>query len=68
MDLSKKLIKLGFTQKQALVYLACLQLGVATVLQIAQFAGLKRPIVYLILDDLEEKGLVSKVKEAKKVM
>ena len=63
MDLTKDLSQLGLTQNQAKVYLACLQLGVDTVWHIAKFANLKRPTVYLILDDLGQKGLVSKTKK-----
>ncbi|MFA5995609.1 MAG: helix-turn-helix domain-containing protein [Patescibacteria group bacterium] len=66
MDLQKTLQQLGLAPKEAQVYLACLQLGCASVLQIAKFAGLKRPTVYLILDNLEARGLVSKTKDIKK--
>lgn len=66
MDLQKTLQQLNLSQKEAKVYLACLQLGCDSVLNIAKFAGLKRPTVYLILDDLEARGLVSKTKEIKK--
>ncbi|MFA6424333.1 MAG: helix-turn-helix domain-containing protein [Candidatus Magasanikbacteria bacterium] len=61
MDLSKKLIKIGLSEKESKVYLACLQLGIDTVASIAHFAELKRPTVYLILENLENLGLVSKV-------
>ncbi|OGY87463.1 MAG: hypothetical protein A2233_00925 [Candidatus Kerfeldbacteria bacterium RIFOXYA2_FULL_38_24] len=66
MNLQENLTQLGLTVKQAQVYLACLQLGVDTVYSIAKFTGLKRPTVYLILDDLENKGLVSKTRDIKK--
>jgi sugar-specific transcriptional regulator TrmB len=66
MDLQKNLHQLGLSQKEAKVYLACLQLGCDSVMNIAKFAGLKRPTVYLILDDLETRGLVSKTKDIKK--
>ncbi len=66
MDLAKSLNKLGLTTKQAKVYLACLQLGVDSVLNIAKFASLKRPTTYLILDELETLGLVSKTKSGNK--
>jgi sugar-specific transcriptional regulator TrmB len=38
-----------------------LQLGVGSVLHIAKGAGLKRPTVYLILDELESRGLVARI-------
>lgn len=67
MELSKELQKIGLNEKEARVYLALLELGRASVLQISKKAGLKRPTVYLILDSLIEKGLtVSVPKENKK--
>ena len=68
MNISKSLISLGLTPNQAKVYIAALQLGVDSVLHIAKAADLKRPTVYLILDDLESKGLVSKTKEGSKTL
>ena len=50
--------EIGFSEKQAKVYLACLVLGKDTVFNIAKKAELKRPTVYLILEDLVEKGLI----------
>jgi sugar-specific transcriptional regulator TrmB len=66
MELAKNLQQLGLTENQAKVYISCLQLGVDTVLNIAKIAELKRPTVYLILDELENLGLVSKTKKASK--
>ena len=68
MDLTKTLTKIGLTDNQAKVYLACLQLGMDTVLNISKNAGLKRPTVYLLLDDLEHLGLVSKTKQKTKTL
>lgn len=68
MDLSKKLIKIGLSEKESKVYLACLQLGIDTVASIAHFADLKRPTVYLILENLETLGLVSKIIKENKTL
>lgn len=57
---------LGLNEKQATVYVNLLQLGKATAYKIAQKSGLKRPTVYVILDELREKGLVLKVPYPKK--
>jgi len=64
MELVKDLQHLGLSQQQARVYLACLQLGRDTVLNIAKQADLKRPTVYLMLDDLAKRGLVTRTKKA----
>lgn len=68
MNLHKNLSQLGLTPKQATVYLTCLQLGIDTVLHIAKMAGLKRPTVYLLLDELEAMGLVSRVQKEHKTL
>jgi sugar-specific transcriptional regulator TrmB len=66
MDLKGKLTNLGLTEKQAGLYLACLQLGIASITKLADASGLKRPTVYLILDDLEKMNLVSSIQKDKK--
>src|SRR4051812_11252942 len=65
MDIPNVLEQIGLTSKQALVYLALLELGSASVQSIAQKAGLKRPTTYLILDELQQKGVVSLVPQKK---
>lgn len=62
MELGQILKLIGLNEKQIKVYLACLQLGQDTVFNIAKKAELKRPTVYLILNELQIKGLVSQVK------
>jgi len=57
---------LGFTEKEAKVYLALLSLGQASVYSIANRSGLKRPTTYVIIDDLIKKGAVSQVLRARK--
>lgn len=52
---------LGLNQKESLVYSSLLQLGKATAYRIAQKSGLKKPTVYVILDELRQKGLVLKI-------
>lgn len=53
-------IKKILGEKNSQVYLASLELGTATIAQIAKKAGLPRSSTYLIIDELEEKGLISK--------
>ena len=62
-DLQKILIEYGLKEKQAKVYLACLQVGSGSVLKIAEKAGLPRSTTELILKSLHEKGLVSSYKK-----
>src|SRR3989339_2142065 len=57
-----ELIKnLGLTEKQAKVYLACLQLGASKVGKIQKESGIKRTTLYDVLEDLQKIGLVSYV-------
>ena len=55
----------GLSDKEIAVYVACLQLGQASVQTLAKRAGTKRPGTYLILDSLEQKGLVDTLKTRK---
>ena len=59
LTLKKSLTKVGITEKQANVYLACLKLGCATAPEIAQRSEIKRVSVYGVLDELVNRGLVS---------
>lgn len=51
----------SLSDKQAKVYLALLQLGRASVTEIAQTAGLKRAITYVILGELSQLGYVNQL-------
>lgn len=53
------LSNIGFNKKEAQVYLAALELGGATITDIAQKAGLPRTTSYGIIKILAHKGLVS---------
>lgn len=59
----KILIDLGLTEIEAKIYLACLELGTDTVLNIAKKAQVKRPTCYVSLDNLFENGLVTKIEK-----
>lgn len=50
---------LGLNGRQAKIYLALLQLGSASAVELAKFTACKHPTVYDVLDVLKEKGLVS---------
>lgn len=56
----------GLTDKQARSYVALLELGQATAYQVAEKAKLKRPITYVVLDELRRKGLALKIPHSKK--
>lgn len=68
MELSEVLGKAGLKEKEARVYLALLELGTASVEAISRKAGTKRPTTYLILDDLQSRGMVGVVPQAQKTL
>ena len=55
------LIKLGFTNSQARIYLAFNKLGPATVKTVARTARLDRGEAYRVISALEEKGFLEKI-------
>ena len=60
MEIIKALQEFGLNQKQAVVYLACLELGSASAQKIARKAGVERTNAYYVLENLERLGLVSR--------
>ncbi len=64
MDTSK-LISLGLTEAESLIYYTVLKLGNCTVKQIAKECGFHRTNIYDILEQLKEKGLITFFKEGK---
>ncbi len=58
-ELSESLERLGWHNKKAKVYLALLQLGEGSVIDIAYKSGLKRTTVYNILPEMVREGIVT---------
>ncbi|MBI3251348.1 MAG: TrmB family transcriptional regulator, partial [Candidatus Andersenbacteria bacterium] len=65
MEFIQALKHLGLKDKEAAVYLAALQLGPSPVQNIARRANVVRATTYVILEDLQKKGLVTHYKEGK---
>lgn len=55
--LKKSLFDFGLSEEEALVYLAGLELGATTVLNLSKYAGVPRTTVYTVIDTLHKKGL-----------
>ncbi len=68
MPFIKELKKLGLKDKEALVYLTCLQLGPAPAQQISRKASIVRATTYVVLEALMKRGLVTQYKEGKKTL
>ncbi len=50
------------------MYLACLELGGATVQEIAEKSGVKRTSIYNFLEDMKAKGFITEVRHDKKIL
>lgn len=60
--LLQDITQLGFKEKEAKVYLALFEIGEATAAAIAKKAGVNRPTAYLYLEELQKKGLASRIR------
>lgn len=65
MNLEVTLKEFGLTEKQAKVYLACLELGSASVQKISRKSGLPRSTCYELLERLCQQGFTSTYKKKK---
>src|SRR3989338_4813909 len=61
-----QLKNLGLSDNEAKVYLAMLELGSATMLEISTKAGINRPTAYVQVESLKKLGLVSTQTKGKK--
>ncbi len=57
--------KLGFSEKEAKLYLACLELGTGTVIELSRKSGISRGSTYDLLEEMLDKGYVSKLHKDK---
>ncbi len=62
----EQLKNVGLNEKQAMIYIALVELGQSTAYSIALRSKIKRPTTYVILEELRRKGLVLKIPHAKK--
>lgn len=60
------LAQLGFSENETLTYCGVLQLSNCSILELAQFTGLKRPTLYNTIKTLVNRGLVVQVVGVKK--
>lgn len=65
-DLISTIRKIGLDEKAAKIYLACLEIGEATIQRIAERARLRRTTIYYIVDELIERGIIFKTLRKKK--
>lgn len=58
MQLEQQLTDLGLTLKDAKIYLAALELGPCTILQLSKQSGIKRSTIYEVIEDLKRQKLI----------
>ncbi len=68
MNNANALQNLGLSEKESLVYISLLELGKANVTEIARLSRLKRPTIYVLLEELRKKELVLKIPYTKKAI
>jgi len=67
-NIENTLHSLGLDKKQVNVYLACLELGGATVQELAEKSGVKRTSIYNFLSEMKEKRLFTEIKKQGKTL
>ncbi|MDD5726314.1 MAG: helix-turn-helix domain-containing protein [Patescibacteria group bacterium] len=65
-DLITRLAEYGLSEKESLVYLAMLELGPASVQDIAKKAGVNRATTYVMIESLKRRGLMSTFDKGRK--
>lgn len=66
MQISEQLLQFDLNKSQAEVYLALLELGQTTVIEISRKTNIKRTTIYEVLAELEKKHLVAQTKKGPK--
>ncbi len=64
----ESLKKIGYSEKEAITYIALLQMGRGTAYSIAEKSGLKKPTTHVILGELLKKGAVIVIPGSKRKM
>jgi HTH-type transcriptional regulator, sugar sensing transcriptional regulator len=64
--LHKQLVNFGLSEKEAKIYLALLELEMATVFEVSKQSGINRSSAYVVLEGLKKKGFVG-ISDDKKI-
>lgn len=68
MDLNSLLIQNGFSQREAKIYLTCLEYKAVNVATIARVTNEKRSTIYSVIKELQKKGLINAIEKNKIAM
>jgi sugar-specific transcriptional regulator TrmB len=61
MDNGKLLQSIGFSETESKLYLASLELGPGSIIQLAKRTGLSRQMIYLLVESLMQKGTMKEI-------
>ncbi|MBI4836673.1 MAG: hypothetical protein HY817_05460 [Candidatus Abawacabacteria bacterium] len=61
--MKQSLYALGFSEREATIYLALLTLGASKSIELARYTGYTRPTIYDVVEKLIHKGVISKYKK-----
>lgn len=67
-NIKEIILKLGLNEKQVSVYLACLELGSASVSELAEKSGVKRTSIYNFLEELVANGYLAEIKQNDQIL
>jgi len=65
--LHSTLQKIGLSEKQAKIYIACLELGETSIKEIALKSDIKRTTIYDVIDEMVNSGFLKTTKKGKKI-
>lgn len=65
-NMLETLTQIGMNPRHAKIYLACLELGEATIIDIARKTGIKRTTVYENMDQMEREGFIRVIPQGKR--
>lgn len=65
-NMQETLQKIGLEPKKAKIYLACLEIGQASIIEISRKTGIKRTTVYENIENMAQEGFVRVISQGKK--
>jgi len=68
LDIKNALKSLGFSDSETRVYLAALELGEATMQDLARKSGVKRTSIYNFIDHIKESGLITLTRRKRRIL
>src|SRR3990167_9028289 len=68
LEIKNALKSLGFSEPETRIYFAALELGEATMQELALKSGVKRTSIYNFIDHIKENGLITLTRRKKRIL